>query len=961
MTHDPLIWAEARQRLPLPELLAALGDGRFREKKAECPFCGLKPGARGAHGGWSLFKKAGRDFFKCHNPECAAHEPDAGNSEIGYLALRKGLPGKEAAKEYLRLALPERVFDESPEEKGTPTDRKTPPRHPGDGPANNVWHDLWQRLPLTAEDHAALMEKRGFSPETIALHGIRSNKLAYKPIVEALAGDYPLSLLLAEGIFKEEGRAHPGPIGQFYGYGITDEKDEHGKAIFALTEPPIIPYFDKDGTPFYLRPHKGGVKKLKADLADIQIFEDEDDGAQCAAEVFVPLGTAELVELHDGRCILTEGEFKAIAGAQAGVPIIAAPGVSFIRNPEFRRKLEAALDRLGVTELVIIFDNEVKNDPAFPRRYKPDPWLQWDTQVYAEYTLRELRPWAARNRGTVRVGALPDALRIEGKADFDGILAACVEKDGLEAGTKAARKIFRRALEEATGAPTADLFPSESRRIIECKVERMFHRPRVAVGGKREAELARRFAAYDPETASAIDKELAAALEECLGCYYLRKSPEKDARAALGKLKDDLKKRIEELETQLKNAEAQRLADPKLKVTFTDGQTAAALRAQLRLLYGRLAATWERLKGVPAAISTFTLSCEHKLHTPGGTQGESVNLLVRVTRRRSGRMISEKKLRVITPQNISRLADFREWCRSIGDATFGGSGGGGDKDLQDLTIDLDHQSYLRDIHELDTCGHHPGSRTWFFGDCAFPPKTRIIHADKNGVFWHEGHGYQFSAPGSVAGESFCQGLPLLLSPQDRALKAGNPRWIAAVRAALAEDVRGNREALVRADAMLNLTEPGDAVALIESAHSGVAPRLRTAFCAGLFEQISEDLFNTIGGYDGWTMLGILLAYAIAPELCQQDGHPGLWLIGSKGSGKTTVGRWLMRIWGFKELRGQRLGPKDTSPVALNRILTQYDSLPLLLDEYRQETVDPAIEGALRGAFDRSSGAKGIAA
>ena len=244
MTHDPLIWAEARQRLPLPDLLAALGDGRFREKKAECPFCGARGGT------WGLFKRGGRDFFKCHAPVCAANDPDLGNSEIGYLALRKGMPGKEAAKEYLRLALPERVFDEPPEEKAALSDPKTPPRHPTDGPTKNVWHDLWQRLPLTAEDHAALIKKRGFSPEIIELHGLRSNKLAYKPIVEALAEDYPLSLLLAEGIYKEEGRAQPGPIGQFYGYGITGEKDEHGKEIFALTEPPIIPYFDKDGTPF---------------------------------------------------------------------------------------------------------------------------------------------------------------------------------------------------------------------------------------------------------------------------------------------------------------------------------------------------------------------------------------------------------------------------------------------------------------------------------------------------------------------------------------------------------------------------------------------------------------------------------------------------------------------------------------------------------------------------------------
>ena len=47
-------------------------------------------------------------------------------------------------------------------------------------------------------------------------------------------------------------------------------------------------------------------------------------------------------------------------------------------------------------------------------------------------------------------------------------------------------------------------------------------------------------------------------------------------------------------------------------------------------------------------------------------------------------------------------------------------------------------------------------------------------------------------------------------------------------------------------------------------------------------------------------------------------------------------------------------------IAAARGLTQYSSLPLLLDEYRQDTIEPEKEEALRGAFDRSSGLKGIA-
>ena len=964
MTRDPQIWAEARQRLPLPDLLSLLGDGQYREKKALCPFCAAKGGK------WGLFKRGGRDFFKCHTPECVANDPESGNSEIGYLALRKGLDSKEAAKEFLRLAFPERAFDDAPEPEAKPAKSAPPPPHPAtEGQPKNVWHDLWRRLPLTAEDHATLKVKRGFSDETIRLHGIRSNKFACKAIAEALADDWPLSLLLGTGLYKEEGRAAPSPSGQFYGYGITGEKDENGKPIFAITEPPIIPYFNAAGVPFYLRPHKGGVKRPRTELSEVQLFEDEDDEATCAAEVFIPIGTAELVELADGKCILTEGEFKAIAGTQAGVPIIAAPGVSFIRNPEFRRKLEAALDQLGVTDLCIIFDNEVKNDPTFPRKYKPDPWNQWDTQVYAEYSMRELRGFFSRVNGSVRVGSLPDALRVDGKADFDGILAQCVARDGLAAGTKAARKIFRRAMEDSTGAPTSELFPSESRRIIECKVERMFHRPRVPSGDKREMELARRFAAFDPETSSVIDKDLATAFEETLGCYYLRKSPDKDARIALGKLKDDLKKRIEELEGELKSAEeaasklrADKAPDHRSTVILPDGRTAAAVRSTLRILYGRMAATWERLKGVPVAISTFTMSCEYKLHT----SGDIVDRLVRITRRRSGRKITEKKLRRITPSDLARLADFRKWGIGLGDANFGGSGGGGDKDLQDLTIDMDHHSYLRDIHELDTYGLHAESGIWFFHDCAFiwnpdSKRTTIIHADKSGIFWHEGTGYQFAvSAGDDPAEAFCQGAPRLLTSQDKSSRPSNLAWVKALRTALAEDVTQHREALTLADAMLNQTQPADCQTILDASPPASHAALRGALCSGIFTGASEDFYNTIGDHDGWTIIGMMLAYAVGPELCRQGGHPGLWFTGKMSSGKTTIGRWAMRFWGFKELGGVKLGQKSSTAVGLNRGLTQYSSLPLLLDEYRQDTIEPEKEEALRGAFDRSGGLKGIA-
>ena len=117
--------------------------------------------------------------------------------------------------------------------------------------------------------------------------------------------------------------------------------------------------------------------------------------------------------------------------------------------------------------------------------------------------------------------------------------------------------------------------------------------------------------------------------------------------------------------------------------------------------------------------------------------------------------------------------------------------------------------------------------------------------------------------------------------------------------------------------------------------------------------------DTIGDYDGLLCIGMMLLYAAAPEVYREHGgHPGLWLCGKKGSGKTTIARWLMKIWGFKDLQGTRID-KGCTPVAMARMLTQYSCVPVWFDEYRRNIPDiQQKESVLRGAFDRSSAAKG---
>ena len=891
---DPQIWAAARRQLPLPMLMTKIGDGAFTKKGAHCPFCDA------AKGKWGIYQHSGRWFFKCHvgsshkHEPCIANDPESGHSEIGYLALRKGLSVTDAAKEFLRLALPEQ-FDR-PEQKNTPEQPPEPPKPPPrDGPPKNIWHALWKRLPLTTDDHAKLVKTRGFSPETIKTLGFRSNNLANRDMLTALEDDYSLDELVSEGIFKAEGREYPVPAGQLFGYGITDRKDDHGKVIFEYTEPPIIPYLDADGVPFYLRPHKGGVKKPKDDLELVELDEEGETPDVCSAHVYCPYLLADLIAQCDGLCVFTEGEFKAAALWQCGIAAIACPGITFIRNKAFRDQLMKLLKDYGVTDLIVVFDNEVKNDPAFPKRYKPDPWKQWDTQVYAEYTARTLRGYFRTITGSCRLGNLPDELRIDGKADFDGILAGFVhgveghpvftKALGIEEGTRAARKVFRSTINAATDQADLELFPSAARKIIECRVERLYHKPLVPFGSDREANLVTRLSEFDPETNSPIDEPLARIFRDLRGKYYKRGSVNKEAREDLLARKERISEQIAELR------EARPLAtDPVIEKERH--------YRKLRILYGRLASIWERLKGIPEPLSNFTLLCEYKLHTAEG----KVDRVVRIRdSKHNGRSAEFDIQRRIKPREIARLGDFREWCYGTGQGVWHG----GEKDLQALVEDMDHHAYLRDIHEVPTYGWHEPSGIWFYGDCAFTPDYSMILPDeKSNIFWHDGVGYQIAT--SDAGDSdFCQKAPKLFSPY------------------------------------------------------GAEP-LEKPDVKAIFRKLSEDIFNTIGDFDGWIAVGLMLAYAIGPDLCKKGGHPGIWLTGRMSSGKTTVGRWLMRIWGFPELGGIKLGEKSSTAVGLNRGLTQYSILPLLLDEYRRTTIDPEKEEVLRGAFDRSGGLKGIA-
>lgn len=899
------LFREAEERLPLPDLLDRRGESEFRARNARCPFCS-------ARHKFGIFKHGAtsRWFFKCHKPDCVANDPATGRDAIGWIAIRDGLSRKDAALEFLKLAVPEKLAQQrhvrtpeppAPDPAGRRSDAETsPPAGP--------FHALWQKLTLNADDHAAFKKKRGFTDETIRSAGLRSNGPQNEHHLDALADTYSPEDLVAAGIFKPD-YPYPIPAGQLRGYDIKGE----------LSHPGLIPYFSPEGLPYWIRPHKGGLTRPRD--PDEQFLED--DERPCHAEIYIPPGAGELIAEQDGLCVITEGEYKGLALRQCRIGSLVIPGIQMFRNREFFGRLTRLLDQFGVRHVVIIYDNEVQDDQTLKDRYKADPWKRNEALVYAIVLQRELRYRFARPGTSCRIGKLPDEFREQGKADFDGILARCVREHGEAAGTEAARKIFLKSVREAvTSDERGDLFPSQDERIINWRVQRLEHTPALLVGGEREIKLANicRTRGRHPESGrpEKADTELADLFSSVVGCYYLRRHPSREERPSLLKRKeelmaarDTLKRELEQSNPIAQSPNQQILPAnvfplpgiPNATVTISSSSSSTPDPEKVSLLAfvrAQLTATLERLRGLPERISDCSMECHYRVHTAAG----QVDRLVRIKNSKDLKKPNPTLFR-LTASDASSHQNFRKWLYGNGEGVWHE----GQKALELLKEDLDHQAYLRDIHEISSVGLDDKSKLWFFEDVAYGPDGARIFPDHEGIFWFGGLGYRIRSDNqSTSSNSFAQGLPRLTKPQGLTPELTPEEY----------STRGHIK--------------------------------------GLFKTLAQDIYDTTGNYEGWLALGLLLAYAIAPETLRAEGHPAPWFNGRKGQGKSTLIRLLMRLWGFRSLEGIGIG--KTTSNAISRILCQYSFLPVYFDEANLVALDDDKVEILKYAFQHQNSFKG---
>ncbi len=777
---------------------------------------------------------------------------------------------------------------------------------------------FYERCSFTEEHQRQCWAKRGLTPESCEAMGLVSGQASNKVILDGMLEVFPLDVLEDAGLFGKYKYGTNGPqefdpdapivpSRFFHGYGISgikpkeDRRNEDDKFLYGWCQPILIPYFDEAGELVKLRPHKGGIAgdsvRLFIALTGRKWREKKSVGDRPhpgplpqERETDAPLPLQEVFETVS----ITEGEFKAMAVWQATAGKIgsaALPGIS-TGKPLFP-DIEDWVADIAAKRAAVVFDNEDKSDPKLPG-YKEDEWERYDPEAWARWLAGQLSKCGV----DARVGKLPDEWRDKnGKADLDGALAFLIR----DKWNKKER-------------PPPSPRPSPS-----------------GEGGLPNAEKVWK------AVAAAVRADFLKVLESCVPVHRLWQSemyPSKAERHIQNKLKKI------SFEPQLGTggekevAMARRLqrfvrkskGDKRLEDRHRFFLTSLA-RLYLELpgsyyilksLTEKKQETWDLYeakarrasdteflrvieiakKGIPKTISNFQLKCRYTLRKVNGG-------LIRLVELRNNlhETTAKRGLLDLPSAFFSQPVTFRTWVLDQG----GFAWGGGQDQLTLLHIDVAHHTAGKDVSEVAVRGWHEESKLYFFQDCAITPDGHDILPDRNGIIWHEGFGYKFKQVGQVFVDQEGQKMP-----------AG----------------------------------PGSA---LELPRMHPSREIEEAPLQVMFQNIATKLFETFGNYEAWLAMGIVLAAGAANEIYSRYvGFPGLWVHGEMGQGKSSVVRWLIRLWGITSEKGMPIAG-STLP-GLSIAMQQYSNLPQWLEEFQPEADKKIIE-RLKNFYGRETGNK----
>jgi hypothetical protein len=223
---------------------------------------------------------------------------------------------------------------------------------------------------------------------------------------------------------------------------------------------------------------------------------------------------------------------------------------------------------------------------------------------------------------------------------------------------------------------------------------------------------------------------------------------------------------------------------------------------------------------------------------------------------------------------------------------------------------LDVQNYQKTIIEIDSYGQHRDSGIFLLGDCAWAEGDGFLFPDKNGIIWYRSVGYK----NADALDAFCHKPPVMFPENPR-----SPRL----------------------------------------AYEAIDWDTERAEIQDIWKGALMIAARSFGDMSGLAMVSGILQYLAHPEtLSLIGGKPGLWVQGAKGSGKTQTIKAFMRMIGYIENYGM-VGLTGTK-VGIERSLSQFDCLPVHLDEWRNARAPDELVGFITNAFNGIAIAKGTA-
>jgi len=284
----------------------------------------------------------------------------------------------------------------------------------------DIYNRLFERLTLLPEHKKELMEKRGFTEETIQKSGFKSARPENKKIITDLQQEF------GEEYLKENG--------------ILDDKGNPSKM---LTVPnTLIPFYDGNDIS-YFRAHKYGMKGRVPPL-------------------YHPRGMT-----IKNYLILAESEFKAAALYQLGFPVIGLQGISMYSKEHFE-DLQKFIEQRKVEKVCLLWDNEDKASKT-SKYFKDDPKKRYDVEYYAYITCYQLGNIESVN--DCRIATLPSRWRIDGGIDIDKALAAGHTKSEFTEVLKNSKSLqeYRKS------------WSKECQKICQKKLDRFFFRSPVYI------------------------------------------------------------------------------------------------------------------------------------------------------------------------------------------------------------------------------------------------------------------------------------------------------------------------------------------------------------------------------------------------------------------------------------------------------------------------------------------------